>query len=69
MILIGKLAAKYKVEAAFVYELLDETYWAPNFEAHMGLVQLDGSANRGWFIGNRKVAYQTVRRVIALGRQ
>ena len=67
---IRKLAPLYDVEAAFVYELLDETYWAPNMEAFMGLVQLEKRpAGAGWSLGNRKVAYQTLRRVVALSRE
>lgn len=67
MVLIRKLAPRYDVEAAFIYELLDETYWAPNFEAYMGLVQLKKDEGGAWVTGDHKVAYQTVRRVIALG--
>ena len=69
MAMLLKLAPVYNVEAAFVYELLDEAYWAPNFEAYMGLVQLQRDADGDWTLGNRKIAYQTVRRVIALGNQ
>src|SRR5262249_44160474 len=40
MIRLRQLQHAYSVEAAHVYELLDETYWAPSNEASMGLVAL-----------------------------
>ena len=67
MHLLQVLAPRYDVEAAFVYELCDEPYWAPSYEAFMGLVQLTPAPTGGWTVGNRKVAYQTVRKMIALG--
>ncbi|MBZ9806180.1 DUF4214 domain-containing protein [Mesorhizobium sp. ES1-6] len=57
---LRELQDKYKVEAAHIYELLDETYWAPSFEANMGLVRL--AANNGkWIAGEPKPAYMAVR--------
>ncbi|MBZ9974326.1 MULTISPECIES: DUF4214 domain-containing protein [unclassified Mesorhizobium] len=57
---LRELQDKYKVEAAHIYELLDETYWAPSFEANMGLVRL--AANKGkWIAGEPKPAYMAVR--------
>jgi len=58
---LRELQDKYKVEAAHVYELLDETYWAPSFEANMGLVRLAASNNGKWITGEPKPAYQAVR--------
>ncbi|MER9952262.1 DUF4214 domain-containing protein [Mesorhizobium sp. M0047] len=64
MVRLRELQAKYKVEAAQIYELLDETYWAPDFEASMGLVRLVGSAERGWSPAGPKAAYVAVRDLI-----
>jgi len=49
------------VEAAHIYELLDETYWAPSFEASMGLVRLVPAPEGKWRTGEPKPAYETVR--------
>jgi hypothetical protein len=43
---------------------LDETYWAPNFEAVMGLVRLVPDGRGGWRTGEPKPAYHTVKEVI-----
>lgn len=51
------LQQAYNVEAAHVYELMDETYWAPSFEAVMGLVRLEKDGKGGWKPGRRKPAY------------
>jgi hypothetical protein len=64
MMNLRALQGTYKVEAAHIYELLDETYWAPNFEGFMGLVRLLPKAEGGWRIGEPKPAYFTVREVI-----
>jgi hypothetical protein len=58
---LRELQDKYKVEAAHIYELLDETYWAPGFEANMGLVRLTASNNGEWTTGEPKPAYLAVR--------
>ncbi len=55
------LQARYNVEAAHIYELMDETYWAPDFEAYMGLVRLNGSQADGWVPGEPKPAYFAAR--------
>lgn len=52
-----ELQHAYKVEAAHIYELLDETYWAPSFEAVMGLVRLNKDGKGGWTPGMPKPAY------------
>ncbi|HKJ62545.1 MAG TPA: DUF4214 domain-containing protein [Hyphomicrobiales bacterium] len=51
---------KYRIEAAHIYELLDESYWAPDFEAYMGLVRLEKRQGR-WAISGKKPAFCTVR--------
>lgn len=58
---LRELQAPYHIEEAHIYELLDETYWAPDFEAYMGLVELHGSAAEGWRLGGLKPAYAAVR--------
>jgi hypothetical protein len=63
MLRLRELNEKYRVEAAHVYELLDETYWEPSFEAYMGLVRIaPDPANEGrWLAGEPKPAYRAVR--------
>ncbi|WP_095080643.1 DUF4214 domain-containing protein [Mesorhizobium sophorae] len=58
---LRELNEKYKVEAAQIYELFDETYWAPGFEANMGLVRLTPASDGKWRVGEPKPAYKTVR--------
>jgi hypothetical protein len=58
------LAPKYKVQAAFVYELMDEPYWAPDFEAYMGLVRVVPKPEGGWQTGEPKPAYAAARSLI-----
>jgi hypothetical protein len=59
-----ELRAAYKVEAAHIYELLDETYWAPDFEAYMGLVRLVPDGQGAWRPGAPKPAFETVRELL-----
>jgi hypothetical protein len=61
---LKELSAQYKVEAVHLYELMDETYWAPDFEAVMGLVRLDKAPNGGWQPGAPKRAYHAVKRFV-----
>ena len=61
---LRKFHALYRVEEAHIYELLDETYWAPDFEAYMGLVELHGSSAEGWRLGGLKPAYTAARQEI-----
>lgn len=68
MLRLEQLQKQYRVEAAIIYELLDEPYWAPDFEAVMGLVRVDGSEQDGWRLGEPKPAYGTVR-ALAKGEQ
>ncbi|MEP9379958.1 glycosyl hydrolase [Aquabacter sp. CN5-332] len=67
MLRLRELSGPYKVEAAHIYELLDETYWAPNFEAYMGLVRLDARPQGGWMLGKTKPAYSAVKKTISTG--
>jgi hypothetical protein len=57
-------AGAYKIEAAFVYELLDEPYWT-GFESRMGLVRMQRSGNGPWTIGAKKPAFEALRAAIA----
>ncbi|MBZ9656857.1 hypothetical protein [Phyllobacterium lublinensis] len=61
---IQELRKTYPVEAAHIYELMDETYWAPSFEAYMGLVHLDSNDAGGWRPGAPKPAYDVVRDIV-----
>ncbi len=60
---LEELAPRYGVEAAHVYELLDEPYWAPSFEAVMGLYRLAPTPD-SWTLGEPKPAYGAAREVI-----
>jgi len=66
MVRLRQLRSAYRIEAAHVYELMDETYWAPSFEAHMGLVGLVKGGPGGWTPGAPKPAFAAVQRLIAL---
>lgn len=61
---LNELAQHYPIEAAHIYELMDETYWAPDMEAYMGLVHLVKSDETGWRPGLPKPAYDAVKRFI-----
>lgn len=65
---LRELQDRYKVEAAHIYELLDETYWAPSYEAQMGLIKLVAKSDGGWTTGEPKPAYAAVRDLI-LGKR
>jgi hypothetical protein len=62
---LRQLQRAYNVEAAHVYELMDETYWAPSLEASMGLVALVKDAKGNWTPGERKPAFAAVKSMIA----
>lgn len=66
---LRELQGQYNVESAHIYELLDEPYWAPGFEASMGLVRVVGSAESGWRIVGPKPAYVAARALIRGPRQ
>lgn len=57
------LSEKYQIEAVHIYQLLDEPYWEPDFEAVMGLVSLVPTPD-GWMVGPPKPAYLAVRDLI-----
>jgi hypothetical protein len=58
---LREMQATYKIEAAHIYELLDESYWAPDSEAFMGLVRLVAKPGGGWMTGEPKPAYFAVK--------
>lgn len=62
---LRQLRHMYNVEAAFIYQLMDETYWAPDFEGYMGLVELVPGDSGEWKPGEPKPAYQAVKSAIA----
>lgn len=64
MELIQRLRKLYPIEAAHIYELMDETYWAPDFEAYMGLIRLNSDGKNGWRSGQPKAAFKIVQDVI-----
>ena len=59
---LASLAARYRVEAAFLYELLDEPYWGNTPEAHYGLLSLKRSPG-GWALAAPSATYSTVQAV------
>ncbi|WP_133123968.1 hypothetical protein [Phyllobacterium zundukense] len=61
---IQELRKTYPIEAAHIYELMDETYWAPDFEAYMGLIHLESDGAGSWRPGGPKPAYNVVRDII-----
>ena len=64
---LDAVSETYKIEAVHIYELLDEPYWAPDYEAYMGLVQLVPTPGGGYSIGARKPAYDVAKQIIAEG--
>lgn len=62
---LRQLRRAYNVEAAFIYQLMDESYFAPDYEAHMGLVQLIKDETGHWKSGGPKPAYDAVKQAIA----
>ena len=67
MVRFRELKDKYGLEAAHICELLDEPYWAPSFEAHMGLVYLDKDDKGKWTPSGQKPAYCVVRSLLEGG--
>ncbi|HEX6001030.1 MAG TPA: DUF4214 domain-containing protein [Hyphomicrobiaceae bacterium] len=63
---LSQLRTTYNVEAAYIYELMDEPYWAPSTEAVMGLVTMR-KAGKGWRPGERKPAFHAARKLVAAG--
>ncbi|HVV94024.1 MAG TPA: hypothetical protein VHD15_11445 [Hyphomicrobiales bacterium] len=66
---IDQLAQPYDVEAAFLYELLDESYWGETNEARMGVVRLVKDSHGQWSEGPLKAGYAAVRDAIAAVRR
>jgi hypothetical protein len=64
--LLGDLQETYRVEAAHIYELLDEPYWE-GYESYMGLIEMKKDARGQWVLGARKPAYDAVKAHLALG--
>lgn len=64
---LRELEDAYNVEAAHIYELLDETYWAPGFESVMGLVYLEKDERNAWRIAGNKPAYCVVKTLLRGG--
>lgn len=62
---LRELAPHYNVEAAHIYELMDEPYWAPSYEAVMGLVTLESAGKDAWRVGKPKPAFHAVQAFIA----
>ena len=59
----------YNIEAAHLYELMDEPYWNPSFEAVMGLVEMVQDGQGKWMPGTPKPAYDAVKQFIAAGSE
>ncbi|MCB4769603.1 glycoside hydrolase family protein [Ancylobacter sp. Lp-2] len=62
---LEELSGPYKVEAAHIYELFDEPYWAPSYEAFMGLYTLTPRPDGGWQPAEPKPAFLAVQEFIA----
>jgi hypothetical protein len=58
------LSQVYRLQAAFIYELMDEPQWAPDFEAYMGLVRVVPRPDGGWATSEPKPAYAAARSFI-----
>ena len=58
------LSPKYRIEAAHIYELLDESYWGTDFEAVMGLVRLQRTPDGNWSAAGAKPSYHVVRKIV-----
>lgn len=61
---LADLQGTYPVEAAHIYELMDEPYWQ-GYEAHMGLVEMKQDEQGRWAPGERKPAYEAVKAFVA----
>lgn len=58
------LRETYNLEAAHVYELLDETYWQPDAEGYMGLVYLKKNQQNKWMTAGAKPSFCAVRALL-----
>ena len=61
------LRTTLRVEAAFIYELLDEPYWS-GYEAEMGIVRQARNAQGQWAVAGNKKAFGMVQSLIAAGK-
>lgn len=68
MTLLRKYHRPYRVDGAFIYELFDEPYWAPSFEAHMGLMTLKPRGKGRWQTGRTKPAFAAVKAFLSAER-
>jgi hypothetical protein len=59
--------ARYRIEAAFIYELFDEPYW-DGYEASMGLVRQAKNDRGVWRPAKQKPAFDAMRDMIAARR-
>lgn len=58
-----QMAPRYNIEAAFIYELLDQPYLGDGtFEARMGLVRVEEKRGGGWTLGARKPSFFAAQR-------
>ena len=58
---LTELEKTYEVEAAHIYELMDEPYWGKDFESFMGLIEMKKDENGNWRAGDKKPAYAAVK--------
>ena len=58
---LNELEKTYEVEAAHIYELMDEPYWGKDFESFMGLIEMKKGENGKWQAGDKKPAYAAVK--------
>jgi hypothetical protein len=63
---LRSLSVRYRIEAAFVYELLDEPYWGDTGEARQGLLRLCRAAS-GWHVADPTPSFFAVQ-AMAAGR-
>ena len=58
---LNELEKTYEVEAAHIYELMDEPYWGKDFESFMGLIEMKKGENGKWQAADKKPAYAAVK--------
>lgn len=62
-----RLRKSHRLEAAHIYQLLDEPYWGDTFEARMGIVRMEQTPGDSFRIGEKKPAADAVRDTIRMG--
>ena len=65
MAMLRRYQPTYNIQAAHIYELLDEPYWAPNYEAYMGLIRIEKSDADQAPVTVPKLAYKRVKELIS----